>query len=787
MPAGTGRSLFGILRSNVFTLFNAVASGCFLVLLLLGAWQDALFGLFVIANSIIGIVQEVRAKRTLSRLAVLNAPRATVRRDGDEVECAPEDVVLDDLLVLRPGSQLVADAELVEAAGLEVDEALLTGEADPVRAPSGRMLLSGSLIVGGTGLARAIRVGADSYAAQLTSEARQFSLVRSELRSSIARIIRWISIALVPISALVVNGQMHAAGGWSLAIRSGAWREATVASVASIIAMVPQGLVLMTSVALAVGAVRLAGQRVLVQELAAVEGLARVDALCLDKTGTLTDGTLALHSVDAVGEPPAGWRQALAWFANDPDANATARAIRSAVGGVEAPSTEPVARVPFSNRHKWSAVRFEGHSCVGTWVLGGSDVVVDATAATDGRPHQAAAAAAAGKRTLLLAHTMRALDDDSFHPVLPDDLVAVAIITFTERVRPDASETLDYLAAEGVDIWVISGDDAATVAAIARAAGLRVDAEEIDARMLPADHAQLTEILRRHRVFGRVTPEQKKEMIRALQSAGHTVAMTGDGVNDTLALKQADLGIAMGSGSAAARAVARIVLLDGAFARLPAILAEGRRVIANVELLAKLFLTKTVYAILFAIAFGVLLWPFPFLPRQLSVIDGLTIGLPALVLALLPNAALARPGFLRRAAGFFLPAGITVAAAVVAVSASAQLLAVPSATELRTAAFVTLGLTGMWVLSLLARPFTAPTALTLGGASIGIVVVMVTPLAREFLELGPPTWGSVGPALAASLVAGIVLEITARLRDPSRAHRSVRALCRRTTTGTRPS
>lgn len=762
MPAGTGRSLFRILRTNLLTLFNAVAGACFLVLLALGAWQDALFGVFVIGNSAIGIVQEVRAKQTLARLAVLNAPRAVVRREGAEVECAPEDVVLGDLLVLRPGSQVVADAELVEAVGVEVDEALLTGEADPVPAGPGRVLMSGSLIVDGVGLARVVLVGGDSYAGRLTAEARQFSLVRSELRSAIARIIRWISIALIPIAALVVNGQMQAVGGWAAAVETGAWRDAAVASIASIIAMVPQGLVFMTSVALAVGAVRLAGRHVLVQELAAVEGLARVDALCLDKTGTLTDGTLELVAVEAVGEPPAGWRRALAWFASDPDANATARAIQDGVAGTEPPAGDPIERVPFSNLYKWSAVRFDDPSAGGTWVLGGSDVVLSG----GGRPDRAAAAAAAGKRTLLLAHTARPLPHaEGSQPALPDDLVPAAIITLAERIRPDASTTLDYLDAEGVDIWVISGDDAETVAVIARAAGLHIGTRGVDARTLPTDERELAAILSRERVFGRVTPDQKKRMILALQSSGHTVAMIGDGVNDTLALKQADLGIAMGSGSAAARAVARIVLLDGSFAGVPTILAEGRRVIGNVERLAKLFLTKTVYAILFAVAFGVLLWPFPFLPRQLSVTDGLTIGLPALVLALLPNARIARPGFLRRAARFCIPAGIVVAAAVIAVSASQHFSPAASTTDLRTAAFVTLGVTGLWVLALLSRPFTVPAALTLLGAFVGFVVVLVMPCARGFLELGTPTWSTVAPALGASLLAGVVLAITAGRRS----------------------
>ncbi|OYX58708.1 MAG: hypothetical protein B7Y93_01415, partial [Micrococcales bacterium 32-70-13] len=576
LPNDTGRSLWRILQANLFTLFNAIVGGSFLVLLALGYWQDALFGFFVIANVAIGVAQEFRAKVTLSRLAVLNAPRARVLRraspdgDGEVEEVAIADVVLDDVLVLAAGDQVVADAVVLEASGLDIDESLLTGEADAVPSPAGRELLSGSTVVGGSGLARVIRVGADSYASRITAEAKQFSLVGSELRDSIARIIRWISIGLLPVGALVVNGQMQAVGGWEVALESGAWREAVVAATASIIAMVPQGLVFMTSVALAVGAVKLSRREVLVQELAAVEGLARVDMLCLDKTGTLTEGGLVLDAT-------------------------LARCRELAASGLR------------------------------TLVLARSSAPLT-TAAGDGAdehgvisPREAA---------------------------LPAGLEPVAVVTFRERVRPDAHETLGYFREQGVSIRIISGDDPRTVAAVAREAGVDHVGDGFDARQLPEGVAELDAVMAREQVFGRVSPEQKKAMVKSLQRLGYTVAMTGDGVNDALALKHADMGIAMGSGAAATRAVARLVLLDGQFSRLPRIVAEGRQVIANVERLAKLFLSKTTYAILFAVVFGALLWPFPFLPRQLSIVDGLTIGLPALVLALLPNIQRYRPGFL---------------------------------------------------------------------------------------------------------------------------------------------
>lgn len=764
MPAGTGRSFGRILRDNLFTLFNAVVGGSFLLLLLLGAWRDALFGFFVVANTLIGVVQEFRAKRTLSRLAVLNAPRARVRRNGVDEDCEVTDVVLDDLLVLRPGDQVTADAEVVDGRELEVDESLLTGEAEPVTVTVGRELLSGSTIVAGTGLARVVRVGADSYAARITAEARQFSLVNSELRASIGRVIRWISIGLLPIGALVVNGQMQAAGGWDVALSSDAWQEALIAAVASLIAMVPQGLVFMTSVALAVAAVKLAGRRVLVHELAAVEGLARVDMLCVDKTGTLTEGTLALDRVEPFGDPAKGWQDALAWFAADPAANATARSIGGMFAGHPRPDAVPAATVEFSSHHKWSAAEFTDAAMKGSWVLGAPDIVLSASDPSSATAlADATALASAGRRTLVLAHSSQTIPPTGSHetPRLPESLKPAALITFRERVRGDAAETLTYFAEQGVEVCVISGDDPRTVAAVAREAGLAGDSSGVDARNLPAEPDALAEVVRTQRVFGRVTPEQKKALVIALKSLGHTVAMTGDGVNDTLALKHADLGIAMGSGSAAARAVAHIVLLDGAFARLPGILAEGRQVIANVERLAKLFLSKTVYAIVLGVLFAALLWPFPFLPRQLSIVDGLTIGLPALALTLLPNARIYRPGFLRRAARFCVPSGLVVAAAVTVVVTYAHATATPTA-EVQTAAVLTLTLSALWVLVVLLRPFTVVTAAILAGSCIGLVVVLAAPVSVAFLGLAMPTVDLLVAGLGASLVASVLLEVVHR-------------------------
>jgi cation-transporting ATPase E len=772
IPDDTGRSVARILSANVFTLFNAIVGGSFVLLLLLGSWEDALFGFFVIANTVIGVVQELRAKRTLARLAVLSTPRVLVRRDGEQVESAVADVVLGDLLVLGPGEQLAADAVLVEGSEMEVDESLLTGKAEPVSVAVGRELLSGSFVVGGHGIARVVRVGSDSYAARITVEARRFSSVNSELRRGIARVIRWLSLALLPITVIVVNGQMQAVGGWSVAIADGTWREATVAAVASIIAMVPAGLVFMTSVALALGAVRLSREKVLVRELGAVEGLARVDILCLDKTGTLTEGTMTLDRVELVDPAALGWQSALAWLAADPVGNATARAIAAEFGTDRAEGIAPDAVVSFSSRHKWSAAHFAHGASPGSWVLGGADVILAQSSTSDRTRAHAAKLAEAGERTLLLARSPQPLPDrlEPHTPLLPAGLEPVTFVVLRERLRPDAAEIVRYFEQQGVQLCIMSGDDPQTVAAIAREVGLPVVLEGVDARSLPAAQVELAEILRTRRVFGRVTPEQKKALVLALQAMGHTVAMIGDGVNDTLALKHADLGIAMGSGSAAARAVAHVVLLDGAFTRLPGVVAEGRRVITNVERLAKLFLSKTVYAIILAVVFGVLLWPFPFLPRNLSVVDGLTIGLPALVLAVLPNTRRYLPGFLPRAARFCVPSGIIVAAAVIAIMVVATAGGTPPA-DTRTLAVITLTLSALWVLVILARPFTRVTAVVVAGGYAGLIAVLAIPASRQFLQLGSPSATLVLVAIGASVVASVLLELAHRRSKSSPGRR----------------
>ncbi|WP_243061851.1 HAD-IC family P-type ATPase [Humibacter sp. RRB41] len=751
----TSRSAWSIIRANVFTLFNGIIVACFAVLLGLGRWQDALFGLSAVANTIIGSVQEFRAKAALDKLALLHAPSARVLRDGELREVPVSAVVLDDLLVLRAGDQVAADGVVLHSARLQVDESMLTGESDAVDKLPSDEALSGSIVVGGEGAARVTRVGADSFANRLASEAKRFSLVSSELRRSVGKVLKFQAWIIGPIALLVLNAQIFVFGGWPDAIKSGEWRQAAVNAIAAVIAMIPLGLVLMTSIAFAVGAVRLASRQVLVQELPAVEGLARVDVICLDKTGTLTEGEIVFDEAHPVTDAsPSGWRDALAWYGAEPDANATARCLRLAYsvdGGLE-----PQGRIPFSSARKWSAVSF-ADAARGTWVLGGPEMVFPGADHEDLRA-RSAELAASGRRTLVLAHSPLTLTESEIDGErLPAGLEAATLLTFREQVRSDARETLGYFASQGVDVKVISGDNPQTVAAIAREVGLDAPTG-FDARELPDETDALAEALEQHTVFGRVTPDQKKAIVQALKSRGHTVAMTGDGVNDALAIKEADIGIAMESGSAATKAVARIVLLDGKFEHLPGVVAEGRQVIANIERVSMLFLTKTAYATVLAIVFGITIMQFPFLPRQLSVIDGLTIGIPAFFLALMPNPRRYIPGFLRRALTFAIPAGVIVGLVLWWYAAAAAGAGVPQA-ELRTGATLILTIVGLWVLVVLSRPIDGWKIVIIGAMMIGLVLVYAVPIARTFLNLVDPTLIDTLLVIGISIVAIVGIEV----------------------------
>lgn len=743
----TSRTIAQIIRANVITPFNILLGILFVVILLIREYRDGLFGIVVIANALIGIVQEIRSKRALDALAVLNSPHVTVMRDGVAQEIAAKDVVQDDIIVLTLGDQIVVDGEIVDATSLEIDESLLTGEADPVDKSVNDTVMSGSFIVAGNGVMRATKVGEESYAFQLSNEAKRFSLVKSELRTGINTVIKWIGWLMLPVAGVLIWSQLDAHEGLV---------ESVQASVAGLVAMVPEGLVLLTSIAFALGATRLASKKVLTQELAAIEGLARVDVICLDKTGTLTEGALAFAKVEVLsGDEQTAINALGALGGSEEHPNPSLAAIAA---GCADPGWQRTDTVAFSSARKWSAASFREHQ---SWYLGAPDILLDhidaqSPTAENTQLEKARSLlshyASQGQRVLLLASSPAPLNGET----LAAPLAPVAFVVLDEQLRPAAERTLQYFAEQGVAVKVISGDSPITVGAVARRVGVERADDPVDARTLPEDQEELAKVLETHTVFGRVTPQQKRAMVHALQSRGHTVAMTGDGVNDTLALKDADIGVAMGSGSAAARAVARFVLLNNDFDVFPSVVAEGRRVIANVERVANLFLTKTFYAVAFAIAVGLARFEFPFLPRHFTLISSLTIGTPGFFLALSQNNRRAADGFLPRVLRFAIPAGF-IAAAATLVSFLWVKGELPLH-EARTCAVITLFTIALWVLAILCRPYKLwklALVVAMGAAFIGVLSIGFL---RDYFELPLPPVNDRWLAFIIGAVAAAVID-----------------------------
>lgn len=792
----SSRSIVAILRANVFTIFNAILASAVVVVLAVGSWQDAVFGFVLLLNTLTGTIAELRAKRALDNLAVLAAPAAHVIRDGEAKDIEVSQVVLGELLELRSGDQVPADGQVLSSNGCEIDESILTGESVAVRKHENDQVLSGTTVIGGSARIRVTAVGEHSYANRLAMEARKYSVVTSELQEGTNRVLTWISWVIVPMTLLLLWSQLRVAGGISGSLDSGQWKGAVVLAVAGVVGMVPQGLVLLTSVNFAAAAMTLARRKVLVQELPAVEVLARVDMLCLDKTGTLTSGAVELDHIESClgsacadgdgGSPAAGKvsadaaaggsagtgsgavvpasaddaaRAALAYLVGGSEVNATGSAIAAGLTGLE-PAQARYA-IAFNSARKWSAVQTQA----GAYVLGAPEIVLagstgsgsteadnaDSDGTGLGSTDNAAlervkALASTGKRVLVLAHSNQALDQ-SENPTLPKDLTAALLVVLAEQVRPDAAQTLDYFKRQGVAVRVISGDNPVTVAAIAAHLGLRnPDGGEpvgVDARTLPAieDTQALADVLEKHTVFGRVTPEQKRAFVNALKSRGHTVAMTGDGVNDALALKDADLGIAMGNAAPATKAVSRLVLLNSQFDALPSVVAEGRRVIANMERVASLFLTKTTWAALLAAVVAITGFVYPFLPRQLTIVSSLTIGIPAFVLALAPTNQRYRAGFLARVLRLSVPAGVIVVVGVLCARLTLILMG-SNRNQISSVCTLVLVAGGLWLLSLTARPWVWwRAALVVIMSAAALAVVLLAPL-RGFFDLAALTANS---------------------------------------------
>ncbi len=738
LPRGTSRTVGQIVRANTVTLFNLIIGTMATLVLVFGDWRDALFVVAIVVNTAIGIIQELRAKATLERLSVVGEAHPRVRRDGVDVELPMNQIVLDDVIMAGAGDKVVVDGQVLEATWLEVDESLLTGEADPVSKQEGDRVLSGSYVVAGTGTYRATRVGGDAYAAQLAAQARRFTLVSSDLRDGINRILRMMSFVVVPVGVLLIISQLRNAESFS---------DAVTGAVAGTVTMVPEGLVLLTSVAFAVGVIRLGRRNVLVQELPAIEGLARADVVCLDKTGTLTEPGMVVDEVRVL-DPTAPVEPALAALATvEARRNPSMDAI--AAHGPSVTGWDPQAVVPFSSERKWSGARFADQ---GAWVLGAPEVLL---------PHhhpaldEVRSLADEGKRVLLLGQVAGELADVGDQGAV----VPSALVVITQRVKPDAAGTLRYFLDQGVAVKVLSGDSPQTVGAVVRFLEVPGVLRGIDARDLPEEPADLAPIMNRETAFGRVTPHQKQTMVRALQSSGHTVAMTGDGVNDVLALKDADIAVAMASGSDASRGVAQIVLVDNRFENLPAVVAEGRRVVNNIERVAGLFLTKTAYATVISLLSGVIGLPFPFLPRHLTVISALTIGIPGFFLALGPNRRRYRPGFVRRVARFAIPAGVTAALASFATYAVSLSLEDTTRAEAQTLASIVLFVIALWVVVLVAQPLNTVRIVLVLAMAAGFVLVLAVPFTREFFAFTLPEAIDIVITIALALVAVGVLQV----------------------------
>ncbi|MFF3709216.1 cation-translocating P-type ATPase [Streptomyces phaeochromogenes] len=742
VPVRSSRSTADIVRANVFTRFNAIIGVLWLIMMFVAPFQDSLFGYVILANTGIGIIQELRAKKTLDSLAVIGEARPTVRRDGAAAEVGTSEIVLGDLIEIGPGDKIVVDGECVEADGLEIDESLLTGEADPVVKQPGDQVMSGSFVVAGGGAFTATKVGREAYAVQLAEEASRFTLVHSELRTGISTILKYVTWMMIPAAIGLAITQ--------LVVKNDDFKASIARAVGGIVPMVPEGLVLLTSVAFAIGVIRLGRKQCLVQELPAIEGLARVDTVCLDKTGTLTEGGMDVTELRPLGGSDESYvRKVLgALGESDPRPNASLQAIIDAYP--DQADWRCVQALPFSSARKYSGASFsEGDGGSSTWLLGAPDVLLPsedpALAETEQLNEQ-------GLRVLLLARADKDLDD----PLVQEGARPTALVVLEQRLRPDAADTLRYFEEQDVRAKVISGDNAVSVGAVAAKLGLSGASATVDARRLPTEKEAMAKALDEGTVFGRVTPQQKRDMVGALQSHGHTVAMTGDGVNDVLALKDADIGVAMGSGSEATKAVAQIVLLNNSFATLPSVVAEGRRVIGNITRVATLFLVKTVYSVLLAVMVVCSQVEYPFLPRHLTLLSTLTIGVPAFFLALAPNKERARPHFVRRVMRYSIPGGVVAAVATFATYLIARHhYTGDGALDAETsAATLTLFLIAMWVLAIIARPYTWWRVGLVAAMGLGFVIVLVVPWLQEFfaLKLVGTTmpWTAVGIAVVAS-------------------------------------
>ena len=639
----SNRSVKDIVMGNTLTFFNFINVVLLALVLSVRSYKNMLFIFIIIANTLIGIFQEIKAKITLDKLKILTVSHVDVIRDGVKKSVTVSELVKDDVILLKSGGQIPADGVILDGE-VDVNESLLTGESDSIHKTCGSKVLSGSFVTSGKAMCLLTEVGHDCYMEKLSSEAKQFKRYKTELQRNLDTILKFISIIIVPLGIILLAKQYWISGS--------TYEQAALDTVAAVLGMIPEGLVLLTSVALALGAVRLARRSTLVRELFCIETLARVDTLCLDKTGTITEGHLCVQGEESVKEDVDLEQLMGRMVAALGDENETFQALRQHYKRNQSTNTKLV--LPFSSERKFSGVVFEGE---GTYLMGAYQFIFPQ--ADPAVLEKIAEYASQGLRVLTVAHSPNEMTDYT----LAEDFEIVGFVFMTDVVRKNAPDILGYFEEQGVDLKVISGDDPVTVAAIAARAGLKDADKYIDATTIHTDE-EMEDAILKYSVFGRVTPKQKQQMVRLLKQNGRTVAMTGDGVNDVLALKDADVSIAMASGSEAAKNTANLVLLNSDFASLPHIVNEGRRVINNIKAAASMFLIKTGFSVLTALLTIIVGQNYPFQPIQLSVINGCAVAIPTMLLQLEPSFQKVNKHFFREVLRMSMPAAITITAMI---------------------------------------------------------------------------------------------------------------------------
>ena len=749
------RSYGSIFRSNICTLFNLINVILAVFVFLTGSYKNMLFMLVIVINTIIGIVQEIRSKITTDRLSIVVAANVEVMRDGKIQKIPIDELVLGDVMRLGRGNQIPTDSVVLKGE-CKTDESLLTGESRLIPKHAGDQLYSGSFINAGAVWARVEKVGADNYAAQITNEAKQKKAINSEIMTSLNKIIKYVSIFMFPVGLLLFANEYL--------LHHVELDPAILSTVSAMVGMIPEGLILLASTVMAVAVVRLARHQVLVQQLYCIETLARVDVLCLDKTGTITTGGMEVSGLVSLDVPDSEPKEqelskiVASLVASDEDPNDTARAIQEYFGLAKegkqkaeqaitpADLLKPTRVIPFSSDTKWSGAAFANGEA---YVMGAAQFVLEKNANTLAQIKDTLDTYAADARVLLVAR----VEGFDTNGTIEGEVTPLGFVCLRDQIRSTAAQTITYFKEQGVKLKVISGDDPHTVSGIAQKVGIEGADRFVDASTLKTDQ-DIASAIKNYNVFGRVRPEQKKAFVLALQAEGHTVAMTGDGVNDVLALKASDCSVAMASGSDAARNVAQLVLVDNDFASMPAVVAEGRRSINNLQRSASLFLVKTLLSITAAFLFIFLPWQYPFVPIQLTLISAFTIGLPSFVLALEPNKDLVRGHFLPNAVVHSIPGAVCAVVSIVVLTIVGNEAIGLDYRQVSTLCVMVVGLLGIMLVIRLSIPFTplrwGLLVVVIGGLLIGVVGFGWL---FDIAPFTPEMWQSFGIAALVNIVA----------------------------------